>query len=782
MYEYSIDAKSVLNTIPERRLIAMATNGKKIKYSILFYISCIFVIFTAYSAYGSVKTISAVENELNTTVNETILQMRSNVENNLKQYSDIADNLSKDADVIRFINGDESDNNIFDTYQLQTKLVSLSSATEYIDSIYIYSEMSDRILSTGSCTSMQQFKDTNWLETYREQKQLLSVSHRLSAQQSEIPMITMIRKPSTASGTLSHGAIVINIRHTMFSNVFKKTAAKDFMNIYITDKNDTVLYNSMNRDYLTANILYKPCEITDDFGNTVIKSQNNRYTLYYDLTGNNGLKYYIQMPIKRSVTFKYTMLFTLIGILILVLIFTAYYINKLETKNLNPIDNFVDSIIKHMQQDNQKIPIDNDSPINLEVLYNILAERDKNIRQQLLESYPSIRWNMILGILTGDFKKYEDLSKYLELLNISFYPENYIVMLTEIDQRLDIAMEMSDNVISEYVKTIYNMVCEISNSSESKSLSLKTSENKVVTIFSFETNDIDKNINIVSSCANMLQNDVISVFDITVSCGIGGFYSDIGNVKNSYLEAEYALSNKFLLGNSAVVSIEDIVFTSSEDIEDILSMIEALKNKPLCSMHEAVDEIFAEIVQRKVAQHIFKQFAISIIINIFLNVDTPRVKKAILEVNEFKNIYYRISQFKSVEETKECIDRLIDKIIEETDNQNETMQNNKIINDVIEYMDEHYMNPDFSLNLVSNVVDASPSHISRLFKKIIGVNFIDFLTEMRMKKAINLLKESDEKISDIGLKVGYINPNSFMRVFKKYTGMTPSECRNGKSS
>lgn len=64
-------------------------------------------------------------------------------------------------------------------------------------------------------------------------------------------------------------------------------------------------------------------------------------------------------------------------------------------------------------------------------------------------------------------------------------------------------------------------------------------------------------------------------------------------------------------------------------------------------MHEAIDEIFAEIVQRKVAQHIFKQFAISIIINIFLNVDTPRVKKAILEVNELKNIYYRISQFKN---------------------------------------------------------------------------------------------------------------------------------------
>ena len=51
----------------------------------------------------------------------------------------------------------------------------------------------------------------------------------------------------------------------------------------------------------------------------------------------------------------------------------------------------------------------------------------------------------------------------------------------------------------------------------------------------------------------------------------------------------------------------------------------------------------------------------------------------------------------------------------------------------------------------------------------------------QMKKAISLLKESEEKISDIGLKVGYINPNSFMRVFKKYTGMTPSECRNGKS-
>ncbi len=759
----------------------MATNGKKIKYSILLYISCIFVIFAAYSTYSSLKAISAIENELTATVNETILQMRSNVENNLKQYSDIADNLAQDNDVLHFIDGKISKDNIYDAHQLQQKLISSAISTEYIDSICLYSEAADMILSTGAYTNTQQFNDTGWLDSYREQKYLFSVFYRYNKQPENTPVITIVRMLPAVSGTFSRGAIVLNIRQSMFSNVFKKTFAKDFMNIYITDKSDTVLYNSINRDYTMANILYKPGELTDMFGNTVINSNHEKYNLYYDQSGTHGLKYYIQMPLSRSATYKYNMIFSLVAILVLMLIFTVYYINKLETRNLDPIDKFVDSIVMHMKENNRKFPLDNSSGINLELLYNMLADNDKDMREQLIKSYPAIRWQMILGILTGEFKKYDEISNYLKLLDISFYPNNYIVMLTEIDQRLDIFTEMTDNMIGEYVNAIYNRADKISNETDAKSLSIKTSENKVVTIFSFETNDIDKNINTVSSCANILQNDIISAFDITISCGIGGFYFDISNVNNSYLEAEYALSNKFLIGNNAVISIEDIEFTQSGDIEDILSMIEALKNKSLYSMHDAIDEIFNEIVQRRVAQHIFKQFAVSIIINIFLNVDAPGIKDAIFERNEFKNIYYRISQFKSVKETKEYIDKLIETIINEADNQSETLKNNKLINDVIEYMDEHYMDPEFSLNMVGDVVDASPSHISRLFKKITGVNFIDFLTELRMKKAISLLKESEEKISDIGLKVGYINPNSFMRVFKKYTGMTPSECRNGKS-
>lgn len=756
-------------------------SGKRIKYSILLYIACILAIFTAYSTYNNIKTINATEEALKSSVNETLIQIQSNVESTFNQYKYIANALTENPDIIRFMNG-KLDGNAVDLYILQGSIFQTSLQNEYIDSIYIYNESTKNVLGTNVCTSLSNFPDKGWVESYTEQKQYFSVFQRRDEIDADKPIITVIRKFKVLGASDFYGAVIINIRHSIFSNIFKKTSAKDFMNIYITDKDNNVLYNNNDKGYLAVNVVYNPSGLNaDTIDNTVITLDSHKYMLYYDLTGSNDLKYFIQTPLRRSNGFKYSSLLGLFAILFITFLITLYYINKLDKTNLNPLDTFFDLVVQHMKDNNQKFALDDNAASgSLNSIYEMLVSNDKHMKEQLYKSYPALRWRIILGILTGEYKSYDELTSYLKLLDIKFYPNNYIVIVTEIDQRLNMLIELPENMINEYVSTIQERIGKIALTENSLSLSIKTNDCKVVTIFSFETGDIDKNINAVSSFAHILQSEITAMYDITVSCGIGGFYSDIKNVNNSYLEAEHALSNKFLLGNNAVISIEDIEFTKSEDIEDILNMIEKLKTQSIHSASGAVDKIFEKIIERQVDQYIFKQFAVQIIINLFSALNSPSIKESVFEISEFKNIYYRISQFENVHETQSYIKHLINVIIEKTDEHSEALKNSKLVSDVLEYMKAHYMDKDFSLSLVSDKMEASPAHISRLFKKITGVNFIDYLTELRMKTAVSLLKESDEKISDIALRVGYINPTSFMRVFKKYTGMTPSECRNGK--
>ena len=74
----------------------------------------------------------------------------------------------------------------------------------------------------------------------------------------------------------------------------------------------------------------------------------------------------------------------------------------------------------------------------------------------------------------------------------------------------------------------------------------------------------------------------------------------------------------------------------------------------------------------------------------------------------------------------------------------------------------------------------NPVYLSHLFKKIKKVNFSEYLNEVRLLKAMELLKGTTMRISEIAQSVGYNDARYFATLFKKKTGMSPNEYRNKK--
>lgn len=86
---------------------------------------------------------------------------------------------------------------------------------------------------------------------------------------------------------------------------------------------------------------------------------------------------------------------------------------------------------------------------------------------------------------------------------------------------------------------------------------------------------------------------------------------------------------------------------------------------------------------------------------------------------------------------------------------------------------------DISLDDVSRSVDISPYYFSKLFKEETGVNFIEYLTNIRIEHAKKLLLNRELSIKNICSDTGYSDPNYFSRIFKKLVGVTPTEYRDG---
>ncbi len=98
-----------------------------------------------------------------------------------------------------------------------------------------------------------------------------------------------------------------------------------------------------------------------------------------------------------------------------------------------------------------------------------------------------------------------------------------------------------------------------------------------------------------------------------------------------------------------------------------------------------------------------------------------------------------------------------------------------LINKILKFIDNNYMN-DISRDDAAQHVYLNATYFSRYFSAKTGISFSDYLLDLRMKKAMELLEKND-KIYKIGESVGYKNNRNFLRTFKKYTGYTPSEYR-----
>lgn len=90
---------------------------------------------------------------------------------------------------------------------------------------------------------------------------------------------------------------------------------------------------------------------------------------------------------------------------------------------------------------------------------------------------------------------------------------------------------------------------------------------------------------------------------------------------------------------------------------------------------------------------------------------------------------------------------------------------------------EQHSAEELSLTKVAKTVNISANYLSEKFKKITGVNFVDYVARARTEQAHVLLEDFDLRISEIGFAVGFQSLSQFNRVFKKLSGKSPTEFR-----
>lgn len=262
--------------------------------------------------------------------------------------------------------------------------------------------------------------------------------------------------------------------------------------------------------------------------------------------------------------------------------------------------------------------------------------------------------------------------------------------------------------------------------------------------------------------------------------GVSALHGGVREVKAAYDEAVLARHRAFCT-NQSVVSISDkekrVPQTLLEEGEKLLKTEMKLKRVQLLgtdkteevvrvwksfffaakkeqikpeAFEEGMDNFFSEI--RKTYRNALSQ-------------DVERLQKL--------STYYSFSNL-DVYETV-FMDWLLE-FHQSINNQLESNSSKQKIKQAILYIQENYAK-DLNMAVISNEISMNYSLFSYQFKEYTGTNFVNYLKGIRMEAAKKLLVETDLMIMEISQKVGYDNEKHFMKTFKGYYGVSPSEYR-----
>ena len=271
--------------------------------------------------------------------------------------------------------------------------------------------------------------------------------------------------------------------------------------------------------------------------------------------------------------------------------------------------------------------------------------------------------------------------------------------------------------------------------------------------------------------------------------GIGQPVARLRELEESFREAERALAARFTMELNRIISVEDIrmaqnvdtlddiEITSFGEIEKTRTMLEKfLNNGAEDEIDEFVDVYINELPEENLKSVLMRQYIIMdayIVMMSFCEKIEGIEGEMQAQSEELKN---SMKTIQTLEEIKNYIRMLLKKIIGVRDTISGRRYSN-IIEIAKDQIRKTYMSDEISLNTIAAEVGMSPSYFSSIFSKEMGKTFVEYLTEIRMDRAKELLMCSSMKTSEIGYEVGYKDPHYFSYIFKKTQNCTPKEFR-----
>lgn len=689
-----------------------------------------------------------------------------------------------------------SNDDQFLAFQLVNEFRMYQTSYATIDEFYVTWDQESSILRPGNVRDLKTAFDTihnigtlryeQWLDTIHNaaNNQFLLLP-RADAANSQNSIAYIAHLPKDLNGKQT-GTVVVMADIERFQKAMETISGFSGGQILILNHDNQVLLSnlpvSVNKNLILEQLLdrddvmYKP-------------GQNGDSELFYMQSAVSDLKYVLVIPSRIYwEKAEYVRKFTYISILISLMgagVLTWFFMRR----NYSPIQRLVQSLSD--KNSTQERPDGNELNFIQRAISQTRNEKDK-IALQLQSHHHVLRSNMLNRLLKGKMDTLIPYEEAFKSFHIDLISNDFAVILFAVENQDSLSTNLPGMDMNERRKLIQfiitNVVEELVGQRGHAGYVAEVDDMMVclVNFAEIEAAEMKQDLHWIATEA---QRFLIRFrMDLTVS--IGGIHGSLFGVAEAYSEALDAMEYKMVRGKREIITYDEIRIDSTDQQQlgyyyplqveqQIINLIkigdfdqasasmneimERNFNKPLVSLTLARCLIFNLVGTMVKAINELGDGDSRILEDNPLWMDKIIACDTILEMqHELQTLLKEVCAFAAVKmETNLSKERA------------ETLR--ELISKVTRYIDEHYQDSNLNVNTIGERFELKGSYISKLFKDQTGEGLLDYITKVRIQQAKRMISYKQDSISDIANYVGYNEVATFIRVFKKYEGITPGK-------
>ncbi len=401
-------------------------------------------------------------------------------------------------------------------------------------------------------------------------------------------------------------------------------------------------------------------------------------------------------------------------------------------------------------------------------------EEEERLRQSVEAARPFIQMSFVYDLISGNIDGSASFQERSRFLGLRVDP--HLALVVDVDDFKKLTVHSSELEKQMVKQKIYQVICQAVGD-----LAMVTpfgSDNVIILLGFAEPVNADAAKETAKKLAAAIRETIQRSLSISITVGIGRYYEDSREVHKSYHEALNAQRQRFYLGDSQIIHIEDVPFLGDVPFHYPFQHERALLDKVRCGDRKQAKQelrnLLEEIFATKSSIETVKACVLELLIVLSRSAveggaDLERLTLLNLECISLLN------QCASRNEVENwligSLDQFLDNMLE-----NRSSMNTRVINKACEYIVKNCQR-NLPLEEVAQTVHLSPFYFSRLFKQEKGYNFVDFMTQVRLDKAKRMLQEPDYTVVRIAAEVGYQDASYFCRVFRQAMHMTPNQYR-----